>query len=103
MEKYQENAYRGLWDFYYLGEGEFIVSYLEPAVPVMNFRLFSNKIKIDGEIPGLCTVERISFGKDIHSMNLHRLSKDNYLLSSGTNNYENVGTYDITVYDVESI
>ena len=35
-------------------------------------------------------------------MNLHSPSKDNYLLSSGTNNYENVGTYDMAVYDVES-
>jgi len=102
MEKYQENVYRGLWDFYYLGEDEFIVSYLNPVVPVMNFRLFSNKIKIDGEIPGLCTAERISFGKDIHSMNLRSPSKDNYLLSSGTNDYENIGTYDMAVYDVES-
>ena len=102
MEKYQENVYRGLWDFYYLGEDEFIVSYLNPVVPVKNFRLFSNKIKIDGEIRGLCTAERISFGKDIHSMNLRSPSKDHYLLSSGTNDYENVGTYDMAVYDVES-
>ena len=35
-------------------------------------------------------------------MNLRSPSKDNYLLSSGTNDYETVGTYDMAVYDVES-
>ena len=99
MEKYQKNAYRGLWDFYYLGEDEFIVGCLDPQVPTMQFILVNNKITTDGTVFDLNKAERISL-ENVSLFELHKAGADDYFVSdAGTNTYNGISVGRFSVYN----
>ena len=99
MEKYQENAYRGLWDFYYLGDDEFIVGCLDPQVPTMQFILVNNKITTDGTVFDLNKAERISL-ENVNLFELHKVGADDYFVSdAGTNTYNGISVGRFSVYN----
>ena len=39
IEEYRKGAYRGIWDFYYLGDDKFILKTVDVTVPINNFKL----------------------------------------------------------------
>lgn len=99
MEKYQENVYRGLWDFYYFGDDEFIVSCLDPQVPTMQFILVNNKITTDGTVFDLNKAERISL-ENVSLFELHKAGADDYFVSdAGTNTYNGISVGRFSVYN----
>ena len=99
MEKYQENVYRGLWDFYYLGDDEFIVGCLDPQVPTMQFILVNNKITTDGTVFDLNKAERISL-ENVNLFELHKAGADDYFVSdAGTNTYNGINVGRFSVYN----
>ena len=99
MEKYQENVYRGLWDFYYFGDDEFIVGCLDPQVPTMQFILVNNKITTDGIVFDLNKAERISL-ENVNLFELHKVGADDYFVSdAGTNTYNGISVGRFSVYN----
>jgi len=99
MEKYRKNNYRGLWDFYYLGDDEFIVGCLDPQVPTMQFILVNNKITTDGTVFDLNKAERISL-ENINLFELHKVGEDDYFVSdAGTNTYYGISVGRFSVYN----
>ena len=99
MEKYRKNNYRGLWDFYYLEDDEFIVGCLDPQVPTMQFILVNNKITTDGTVFDLNKAERISL-ENVNLFELHKVGADDYFVSdAGTNTYNGISVGRFSVYN----
>ncbi len=104
IEEYRKGAYRGIWDFYYLGDDKFILKSVDATIPVNNFRLKNYFMNIQGSVCTGYDFQKIKFILDGVKdwLYFYKPDTDDYIILSKNTieKDESIEYEDFIVYDI---
>lgn len=104
IQKYKKDGYRGIWDFYHLGDDKFILKAVDVTVPINNFKLKNYFMDKYGNIFTGYDFQNIKFQLDGSKnwLYFYKPDTDDYIILSKNTieKDESIEYEDFIVYDI---